>query len=66
MGVRKKIKKMLIDADLSQRQLARRLCVGQNSLSNALTRYREGPAEIKLLYKAFRYLKNLTRHRGNP
>lgn len=58
--LRKKVRKMMIDADLGWRatgNLARALGLNLQSLSMALTGYRSGPREKDILLKVKRHLE---------
>lgn len=61
--LRKECKKLMIDVDLdklgAQKILARQLEVNSNSLNMALTGYRKGAAEYRLLLRLKAYLRVL-------
>ena len=56
----KTIRKMLIDHDMTMRDLAKELDAHPSSLGNAINMIRTGPAEIKLLTSAYAMLKDKT------
>ncbi len=63
--LRRACKKLMVDVDLdklgAQKILAERLGMNRNSLCMALTGYRKGLAEYKLLQRLEAYLRGLKR-----